>query len=373
MVPDDPIPQHDFAGRLDRAGAAAAESGLSGVLVGVGPDLEYLAGYAAPALERLTALIVRPGGTPVLVVPELERPRAMEAPGAANLEIVGWVDGDDPYEQVTRILGSSPGRLAVGDQLWSAHLLALQGRLPGTAFEVAGPVLATLRARKDAGEIALLARAGTAADAAFAAITGEGLGGRTERQVAASLAEHLVEEGHETADFTIVASGPNGASPHHEPGARRIETGDVVVLDFGGRLGGYCSDITRTVSVGEPQEEIRSVHHIVREAQQQAFEAVGAGATGAEADRAARDVIERAGFGEAFVHRTGHGIGLDVHEDPYLVAGNDRPLVAGNCFSIEPGIYLVGRFGVRIEDIVALTEEGPRRLNEATRELVTVD
>ena len=204
-------------------------------------------------------------------------------------------------------------------------------------------------------------------------VTGEGLGGRTEREVAASLARHLVEEGHETADFTIVASGPNGASPHHEPGDRRIEAGDVVVLDFGGRLGGYCSDITRTVSVGEPTEEIRRVHHIVREAQQAAFEAVGTGATGAEADRAARDVIERAGFGEAFVHRTGHGIGLDVHEDPYLVAGNDRPLVAGNCFSIEPGIYLQGRFGVRIEDIVALTEEGPRRLNEAPRDLLAVD
>jgi Xaa-Pro aminopeptidase len=261
----------------------------------------------------------------------------------------------------------------VGNQLWSAHLLALQTLLPRAAFEAAAPVMATLRARKDAGEIALLAAAGAAADAAFALVAEEGLGGRTEREVAASLAGHLVDEGHDTADFTIVASGPNGASPHHEPGDRRIEDGDVVVLDFGGRLGGYCSDITRTVSVGEPKEEIRRVHGIVREAQQRTFEAVGTGATGAEADRAARDVIERAGFGDAFVHRTGHGIGLDVHEDPYLVAGNDRPLVAGNCFSIEPGIYLTGRFGVRIEDIVALTDDGARRLNEAPRDLLSVD
>jgi Xaa-Pro aminopeptidase len=366
-------PGHDYAGRLRRAAAAAAGRGLDGLIVGVGPDLEYLAGYAAPALERLTALIVRPDSAPVLIVPELERPRALEAPGAGLVEMVGWADGDDPYEGAAKMFGASPARLAAGNQLWAAHLLALQTLLPDTAFEVAGPVLAELRAVKDAGEIAFLSRAGAAADAAFGDIVGEGLHGRTEREVAASLGRHLVERGHETADFTIVASGPNGASPHHEPGDRTIEASDVVVLDFGGRLGGYCSDITRTVSVGEPREETRRVHHIVREAQQQAFEAVGAGATGAEADRAARDVIERAGFGEAFVHRTGHGIGLDVHEDPYLVAGNDRPLVAGNCFSIEPGIYLAGRFGVRIEDIVALTEEGPRRLNEATRDLVTVD
>jgi Xaa-Pro aminopeptidase len=365
--------QHDYAGRLERAAEAAGGRGLDGLIVGVGPDLEYLAGYAAPALERLTALIVRPEGAPVLIVPELERPRALEAPGAGLLEMVGWVDGDDPYEGAAKLFGGSPARIAAGDQLWAAHLLALQSLLPGTGFQVAGPVLAELRAVKDEGEIAFLGRAGAAADQAFTDIVAEGLGGRTEREVSASLARYLVERGHETADFTIVASGPNGASPHHEPGDRTIQRGDVVVLDFGGRLGGYCSDITRTVSVGAPSEEARTVHAIVREAQQAAFETVGTGATGADADRAARDVIQAAGFGEAFVHRTGHGIGLDVHEEPYLVAGNDRPLVPGNCFSIEPGIYLEGRFGVRIEDIVAIADDGPRRLNEATRDFLTVD
>jgi D-alanyl-D-alanine dipeptidase len=373
MTSEASLPEHDYAGRLQRAAAAAAGRGLDGLIVGVGPDLEYLAGYPAPALERLTALIVRPDSSPVLIVPELERPRALEAPSAGLVEMVGWVDGDDPYEGAAKMFGASPARVAAGNQLWAAHLLALQTLLPDTAFEVAGPVLAELRAVKDAGEIAFLSRAGAAADAAFGDIVGAGLRGRTEREVAASLARHLVERGHETADFTIVASGPNGASPHHEPADRTIEAGDVVVLDFGGRLGGYCSDITRTVSVGEPPEEVRSVHGIVREAQQAAFDATGTGATGEEADRAARDVIEGAGFGEAFVHRTGHGIGLDVHEEPYLVAGNDQPLVRGNCFSIEPGIYLEGRFGVRIEDIVAITEEGPRRLNEATRDLLAVD
>jgi D-alanyl-D-alanine dipeptidase len=364
---------HDYAGRLDRASETVATRGLDGLIVGVGPDLEYLVGYAAPALERLTALIVRPGSAPALIVPELERPRALEAPGAGLVEMVSWVDGDDPYERAVKLFGTSAARLAAGNKLWAAHLLELQTLLPETAFEVAGPVLAELRAVKDAGEIDFLTRAGAAADAAFGDIVAEGLAGRGEREVAASLAAHLVKRGHETADFAIVASGPNGASPHHEPGGRTIQMGDVVVLDFGGRLGGYCSDITRTVSVGEPSEETRTVHGIVRDAQQAAFEAVGKGVTGEQADRAARDVIERAGYGEAFVHRTGHGIGLDVHEDPYLVSGNDRVLVPGNCFSIEPGIYLEGRFGVRIEDIVAITEDGPRRLNEATRDLVIVD
>ena len=367
------LPPHDFAGRLARAAGAAAAHGLDGLIVGVGPDLEYLIGYAAPPLERLTALLIRAGSSPVLVVPELERPRAMETPAGDHVEMVALADGDDPYARVARTLGSSASRLAVGNQLWAVHLLALQAAIERAAFQPAAPVLAGLRARKDAGEIALLSRAAAAADAAFDAIAGEGLGGRTERAVAASLAQHVLDAGHETADFTIVGSGPNGASPHHEPGDRRIEGGDVVVLDFGGRLGGYCSDITRTVSVGEPDEETRSVHHVVRDAQQKAFEAVGSGATGAEADRAARMVIENAGYGQAFFHRTGHGIGLDVHEEPYLVRGNDRPLEVGNCFSIEPGIYLEGRFGVRIEDIVALTKKGPRRLNEAPRDLLAVD
>jgi Xaa-Pro aminopeptidase len=373
MTDPDSLPPRDFAGRLDRAAGAAGAHGLDGLIVGVGPDLEYLIGYAAPPLERLTALVIRAGSAPILLVPELERPRAMETPAANHVEMVGWADGEDPFARVAQTLGSSVARLAVGNQLWAVHLLALQAAVSGAAFEPAAPVLATLRARKDAGEITLLSRAAAAADTAFDAIAGEGLGGRTERAVAAALAQHLLDAGHETADFTIVASGPNGASPHHEPGERRIGAGDVVVLDFGGRLSRYCSDLTRTVSIGDPSEEIRRVYGVVRDAQQKAFEAVGTGATGAEADRAARGVVETAGYGEAFFHRTGHGIGLDVHEEPYLVTGNDRPLEVGNCFSIEPGIYLEGRFGVRIEDIVALTEEGPRRLNEAPRDLLAVD
>jgi len=363
----------DYGARLARAAAAAGEAGLDALVVGPSQDLVYLTGYEPLPLERLTALVVRADGPPVLVVPELERAGALLAPGARELETAGWLDGGDPYHEVARIVGPAAHRLAVGDQLWASHLLRLERQLADAEFEAAGPLLGALRARKDAGEIAALSRAGAAADAAFDRLIAEGLGGRTEREVAAALAALLVDAGHRTADFTIVASGPNGASPHHEPGERRIAGGDVVVLDFGGKLDGYCSDMTRTVSVGEPSADVKATHQIVRDAQQRAFEVVAPGVTGEEADRAARDVIEAAGFGKAFFHRTGHGIGLDVHEEPYLVAGNDRPLEIGNCFSIEPGIYLEGRFGVRIEDIVALTDEGARRLNEAPRDLLVVE
>jgi len=362
----------DYGERLSRVAAAAAESGLDALVIGPSQDLVYLTGYEPLPLERLTALVVRPDAPPVLLVPELERPGALLAPGAAAVEATGWLDGGDPHHEVARIIGPAARRVAVGDQLWALHLLRLEQTLADAEFRPAGPVVGALRARKEAGEIDALTRAGAAADVAFDRLVAEGIAGKTEREVATALAGHLLDAGHRTADFTIVASGPNGASPHHEPGDRRIVEGDVVVLDFGGKLDGYCSDMTRTVSVGEPTEEVAKVHAIVREAQQSAFDAAGAGVTGEEVDRAARDVIEAAGFGAAFFHRTGHGIGLDVHEDPYLVAGNDRPLETGNCFSIEPGIYLEGRFGVRIEDIVALTDQGARRLNEAPRDLLAL-
>jgi Xaa-Pro aminopeptidase len=203
-------------------------------------------------------------------------------------------------------------------------------------------------------------------------VLGVRFAGRRELDVAADLAESLRAHGHETVEFTIVGSGPNGASPHHEAGEREIRPGDAVVLDFGGRMAGYCSDITRTVVVGEPEPELVRVHGIVRAAQQAGVEAVAPGVPCEAVDAAARAVIEEAGFGEAFMHRTGHGIGLDVHEPPYIVAGNRTPLEPGMTFSVEPGIYLAGRFGVRIEDIVAVTRDGVERLNEAPRELATV-
>lgn len=361
----------DYPLRIRRAAERTAEAGLEGLLVAPGPDLLYLAGYDPPPLERLTALIIRPDRDPVLVVPELERPRGEASPVGRTIDIESWSDGDDPYEVVAAALPAG-GAFAVSDRMWASHLIALQSCRPETTFGSASGILAPLRARKDSGEIQLLRRAARGADHTFNRIAHEGLEGRTELDVARSLATYLEEEGHESVAFTIVASGPNGASPHHEPGDRGIRDGDSVVMDFGGRVRGYCSDITRTIVVGPPSEEVGEVHEIVRRAQDAAFGVVAPGVPAEDVDQAARAVIEQAGYGEAFVHRTGHGIGLEEHEAPYIVRGNAEPLQEGMCFSLEPGIYLPGKFGVRIEDIVAVTADGTVRLNHATRDLLAV-
>jgi D-alanyl-D-alanine dipeptidase len=226
---------------------------------------------------------------------------------------------------------------------------------------------------KDDDELAALRRAGRSADETFRQILGGRFQGRREEEIAADLGELLVANGHSRAAFTIVASGPNAASPHHEPGGRTIRPKDAVVMDFGGELAGYFSDTARTVVVGEEPEGFGEVYEVVHEAQEAAFRAVEPGVSASEVDAAARDLIAAAGYGERFVHRTGHGIGLEVHEPPYLVRGNDSELTPGCTFSIEPGIYLEGRFGVRIEDIVAVTAGGAERLNRSTRELQVVD
>ncbi len=358
------------AERLDRAATVAGEAGLGALLATPGPDLLYLTGHAPPPLERLTLLVVAPGRGPVLLVPLLERPGALASPAADGIEVLGWADGEDPYAMAAGLL--PPGRLAVTDQTWASHVLGLQEATADRTFVAAGRAMPPLREVKDEEELAALAKAASAADAAFAEIVLVTFAGRREADVAADLADALRRHGHRTADFTIVGSGPNGASPHHEVGERVIAEGDVVVLDFGGHLDGYCSDITRTVFVIEPPGEFDRVHDVVRRAQQAAFEAVRPGVPAEDVDRAARDVIDEAGYGEWFIHRTGHGIGLELHEPPYIVAGNATKLEAGMTFSIEPGIYLPGRFGVRIEDIVAVTASGARRLNDAPREPLAV-
>jgi Xaa-Pro aminopeptidase len=363
---------HDHGQRLSRAAEEAARAGLDGLIVSPSADLLYLVGYDPPPLERLTALVVRAGGDPVLLVPQLERPRATGSPAAPLVQIESWPDGEAPYEVIRRLLGD--GRMyGVSDRMWASHLMGLQEVLPAGTFLPASRVLSPLRARKDEDEIALLGRAARGADETFRRIIREGLPGRSERDVAGSLGRHLVDVGHDSVAFTLVASGPNAASPHHDPGDRVIRSGDAVVLDFGGRVGGYCSDMSRTVSIGRASAEMLEVHDIVRQAQEAAFAAVRPGVPAEEVDLAARRVIEDAGYGGAFIHRTGHGIGLEEHEDPYLVTGNTDPLDVGMCFSIEPGIYLEGRFGVRIEDIVALGPVGPVRLNHAERDLAAVD
>jgi Xaa-Pro aminopeptidase len=358
------------AERMNRAARVTGEAGLGALLVTPGSDLFYLTGHAPPPLERLTVLVIAPGRGSVLLVPLLERLAALESPVADRIEVLGWADSEDPYAVAAGLL--PPGRLAITDQTWASHVLGLQEASAGRTFVAAGRAMPPLRAVKDEEELAALAKAAWAADASFADIVLVPFAGRREAEVAADVAEALRRHGHQTADFTIVGSGPNGASPHHEAGERVIAEGDVVVLDFGGHLGGYCSDITRTVIVGEPSTEFDRVHDVVRRAQQAAFESVRPGVRAEEVDRTARDVIDDAGYGQWFIHRTGHGIGLEVHEPPYIVSGNRTELEAGMTFSIEPGIYLPDRFGVRIEDIVTVTADGARRLNDAPREPLTV-
>jgi len=362
----------DFGARIERAGRMAEAAGLSGVVVTPGADLLYLTGYVPVAItERLTMLVVPSDREAAMIVPVLERPDAESAPGSSNLTLSDWADGSDPYEAAARLLDPE-GRYAISDAAWAMHLLGLQRVLPDSHYVSTSDALPMLRAVKDADELELLAAAGEAADAAFYDIVGVRFSGRKESEVAADLAEALKAHGHSTVEFTLVGSGPNGANPHHEFGERVLREGDMVVLDFGGIKDGYTSDTTRTVHVGEPTDEERKVHEIVEYAQQAGFEAVRPGVACQEIDRAARNVIADAGYGERFIHRTGHGIGLTAHEPPYMVEGEEHVLEPGMCFSIEPGIYLPNEFGVRIEDIVAVTDDGGRRLNTTPRELTIV-
>ncbi|GAA0623261.1 aminopeptidase P family protein [Streptomyces crystallinus] len=370
--PPAPFTADDYRARMARAAQSAADAGLAGLLVAPGPDLVYLTGYQPVLTERLTMLVLAAGQEPVLVVPKLEAPDAEHAAGAAALTLRDWTDGTDPYG-VTAPLLDVAGRFGVSDNAWAMHLLGLQEKLPGTSYVALTQALPMLRAVKDAHELARLEAAGAAADEAYGEILKVPFAGRGETEVAADLASLLLQFGHSQVDFTVVGSGPNGANPHHEAGERTIEHGDMVVLDFGGLKHGYGSDTTRTVHVGEPTAEEQRVHDVVRAAQRAGCEAVRPGAACQDVDRAARAVIEEAGYGEYFIHRTGHGIGVTTHEPPYMIEGEEQPLVPGMCFSVEPGIYLPGRFGVRIEDIVTVTENGGRSFNNTAREMAIVD
>ena len=362
------------APHLDRIRRATLEAGthdLDALVVSPSPDLAYLTGYDPMPLERPTMLVLRPGSDPALLVPELERALAAASPIGQHVELLPWRDGADPYEAAAGLLEGAT-RIAVADRLWASHLIGLQGALPEATFSPASPVLGRLRSVKDGSELEALRRAARAADETFRAIVTMSFQGRSEEAVASDLAELLVVNGHARSDFTIVASGPHAASPHHEPGGRTILPRDAVVMDFGGELGGYLSDTTRTVVVGEAPDGFEQAYAAVKEAQAAAVDAVRPGVRAEEIDRAARAVIEAAGYGERFIHRTGHGIGLELHEPPYMVEGDRTVLEPGMTFSVEPGVYLEGRFGIRIEDIVAVTTDGVERLNRSTRDLQVV-
>lgn len=353
--------------------------GIDALLLSHGADLPWLTGYHAMPLERLTVLVLTAGGEAVLVVPELEAPKVPEA--GDLFELRPWSELEDPIDIASRIVGSG-GKVEVGmsDRAWATSLLGFQSRLAGASWHPASKVTSELRAMKDDSEIACLRAASAAADRVAEALRAGEIQvlGRRESQVSEDLSARLIAEGHEHVNFAIVGSGPNGASPHHDAGSRVIERGDLVVCDFGGSLAlegdvGYCSDITRVVAVGEPKDkEAVRCYEVLRRAQQAGVDAVVPGVSAESVDAAARRVIEDAGLGDKFIHRTGHGIGIEEHEDPYIVKGNETLLKAGHCFSIEPGIYLSGRFGMRLEDIVAVTDEGVESLNNADHTMIMV-
>jgi Xaa-Pro aminopeptidase len=360
--------------RLTRVQEATARSGLDAVFLTPGPDLRYVTGYDAIQMERLTCLVVPAADEPFLVVPRLELPAAQASPaGALGVEMVAWEETEDPFALVARRLPGDLARVGVADRMWAAMALRLRDALPGAEQVAAGSVLRELRMRKSPAEIEALREAGAAIDRVHAVVPGLLRAGRTEREVAKDIAEAILAEGHTTVDFVIVGSGPNGASPHHEVSDRVIRSGDPVVVDIGGAMpSGYCSDETRTYVVGRAPSDFLAYYDVLREAQQAACAAVRPGVTPEAVDAAARDLIAKAGYGEFFVHRTGHGIGLETHEEPYIVAGNTEPLEAGMAFSVEPGIY-PGPHGARIEDIVVCTEDGHERMNLVDRGLIVVD
>lgn len=361
-----------YTDRLQRTQQELARQDVDFLMVGPSNDLFYLIGTAGHLSERLTLLIVPQVGTPTIVAAGFEVPLLSAQRDLA--EIHPWDDGEDPIALVAQAVGEAGGRektIGVGDELHSAFLIRLQDALAGARWVEGGQVLRPLRMIKDGREIELLKEAARRTDDAWVELLTEPLAGLTEQQAIQRLLDLTYARGLEPS-FGLCASGPNSASPHHRASDRVIQPGDSVVFDWGGVLGGYHSDVTRTVHVGEPDAEYRRAYATVLAANQAALEAVAPGVPCEAVDLAARAVIEDAGYGAAFLHRVGHGLGLGVHEEPYLVAGNTLPLQAGMVFSDEPGIYLEGRFGIRIEDSVLCTDTGGERLNEAPRELTVV-
>ena len=360
------------ADRLDAAAKAARDAGLGALLLTPGPDLRYVTGYDAIQMERLTCLVVPADGTPFLVVPKLELAAAMASPASATgLEILTWQETEDPFRMISTRLGGVSS-VGLSDRMWALNVFKFRAALPSARQELASAALRGLRIRKTPAEVAALRAAGAAIDRVHARVPKWLRPGRTEREVGNRIAEAILAEGHAQVDFVIVGSGPNAASPHHDLSDRVLLAGDVVVVDIGGTMpSGYCSDCTRTYAIGQPPAEFAAYYKVLQDAQEAAYAFVRPGVSAESVDDAARSVITDAGYGQWFIHRTGHGIGLEVHEDPYIVAGNTERLEPGMAFSIEPGIY-PGPHGARIEDIVVCTADGHERLNNATRELVIV-
>ena len=358
--------------RVARTRAQMEAEGVDVLLLSTGPDLPYLTAYAAMPLERLTMFVLPRDGEATLVVPRLEAPRVVERPEVFS--IVPWGETEDPIDVVAH-LAKGAGVAAIGDHTWARFLVDLLASMPSTTFRRGASVMSPLRSRKDDAEIDALRAAGAAADRVAAQLQSGAipLAGRTEAQVSIDISQRLIDEGHQKVNFAIVAAGENAASPHHHASERVIRAGEVVLCDFGGTMNGYCSDITRCVSLGDPPTEVADAYAVLHEAQQAAVRAAVVGTSCEEVDATARRIIAAAGWGEQFLHRTGHGIGMEEHEDPYIVEGNAVALAPGHAFSIEPGIYVAGRWGMRLEDILVAAEAGPEAMNRADHDLVVVD
>lgn len=362
------FPASTFAARIDSVRGLLGQQGLAAAVLTPGPDLRYLIDSAVDTHERFTALVVAPT-TARIVVPGVDAADLRSGTvGEVGVDIVPWNDGDDPLA----LLGIPSGAtVAVSGAMTADHLLNLQNR--GVTTVNATTVLRDVFMVKDAGEIAELTRAANAVDAVHRRVPDLLQAGRTEREVAEKLTELILVE-HVAVDFVIVGSGPHGADPHHSYSDRVLTHGDIVVVDIGGTLdSGYHSDCTRTYVLGDPSDGQEKAYDVLRKAQHAGLTAARPGMTGGELDAVVRDVIDAAGYREFFTHRTGHGIGVSGHEEPFIIAGNDTVLTEGMAFSIEPGIYVPGEWGARIEDIVVLTGDGCEPLNTTTRDLLAVE
>ncbi len=360
----------EYVSRLSAAQSVMRAEGVDALCLSVGSDLPYLTGYKAMPLERLTMFVLPADGMGTIVVPELEAPRVetQDAPFAVQ----GWGETEDPIDIVDGLLADAAD-LLVGDETWSRFLIELQDANTGRSFATASDLMAKLRMVKSPEEIARLRAAAASVDDVVGQLEDVRFSGRTERDIAREIIELSTRAGHETMEFWIVASGPNGASPHHEPGDRVVEYGDAVVVDFGGHLNGYASDTTRMFVIGEAPYGFDGAFEVLLQAQIAAVEYVKPGVAAESVDAVAREIITDAGYGDLFIHRTGHGIGMDTHEHPYLVEGNAQTLETGMAFSIEPGIYNPGEWGMRIEDIVVVTDDGVERLNCTDRAYRVID
>lgn len=360
----------EFAARIKKIQEIMKEQRTDYLVLAPSANLFYLTGLKTTADERLQAFLVPAEGKPVMILPEMYRETA-ENLGKDSFELLTWADGLDPVNLLLPLIKKHSAMAAIDERMWAGHFLSLRKAFPGYEFIGASGLMRQVRMIKDKHEMSLLEKAGGLTDKVMGEVRMVIQPGISEKELAFFVENKLKEYGAEDLSFKpIVASGPNTSSPHHNTSERKIMLGDLVVLDFGGLFQGYCSDMTRTFSVGKASEDVKKIYNAVKDANEAGFQAVQAGVSCEKVDEAARNVISQAGYAQYFVHRTGHGIGLDIHEDPYIVSGNQETLKTGMTFSVEPGIYLPGQYGVRIEDIVGLTEKGPIRFNNYPRELI---